>query len=68
MIEEADWRVTDLLPAFALAQVVLLGLKLGRVITWPWWLVFAPVWGFPALVLLLGTALALSLWLHDRHL
>lgn len=68
MIKDADWRVTDLLPLFVLAQVVLLGLKLARLIAWPWWLVFAPVWGFPALILLLGIALALSLWLHDRHL
>jgi hypothetical protein len=57
-----------------LALFLLIGLKLGGVITWSWWAVSAPVW-IPLLILL---ALALPLaglalvprlgdWLEDRR-
>jgi membrane protein implicated in regulation of membrane protease activity len=57
-----------------LAFFVLIGLKLGGVITWSWWAVSAPVW-IPLLALLtLGLPLAglaltsrLGEWLEDRR-
>jgi hypothetical protein len=41
-----------------LALYVLIGLKLGGVITWSWWVVFAPVW--IALLSILAFLLPLS--------
>lgn len=53
---------------------VLIGLKLGGVVHWSWWAVFAPVW-VPALVLFaIGLPLAamtlssrIGDWRHDRR-
>jgi hypothetical protein len=46
-----------------------IGLKLGHVITWPWWIVLTPVWG-PAgldeLILLAATVMALVEAWRDR--
>jgi hypothetical protein len=52
---------------FFLLFLLLLGLKLGGVIAWSWWLVTAPLW-IPLLVLVLFLVgiVALSVW-NDRR-
>lgn len=30
---------------FTLLGLLFIGLKLGKVITWPWWQVLLPIWG-----------------------
>ena len=41
-------------PSFStLLGLLFIGLKLGGVITWPWWLVLLPIWG-PLAVLLVA--------------
>lgn len=35
---------------FEMLLLLFLGLKLGNVITWSWWWVFAPLWGPVALL------------------
>jgi hypothetical protein len=42
-----------------LLALLFIGLKLGNVIDWSWWLVLSPLWGPPAL--LLGLFLVLML-------
>jgi hypothetical protein len=52
---------------FFLLFLLLLGLKLGGVIAWSWWLVTAPLWG-PLLIaaLVLTFVVALSVWADPR--
>lgn len=38
---------------YTLLTVLFIGLKLGHVISWSWWLVTAPLW-IPLLIALLG--------------
>ena len=38
-------------PALTMLGVLFIGLKLGGVIAWPWWIVTAPLWGPWAVVL-----------------
>lgn len=66
MTDPSGWRVANLLPLLAVAQALLLLLKLGGVVQWSWIWILAPLWGFPVLVLLLGAALAISIWWHER--
>lgn len=45
-----------------LLALMFIGLKLGHVITWPWWIVLTPVWGPVGLVaLILLAAVVLTL-------
>lgn len=37
---------------FSLLAVLFIGLKLGGVIAWSWWLVLSPIWIAPAIFLL----------------
>jgi hypothetical protein len=49
--------------------LMFIGLKLGHVITWPWWIVLTPVWGpagLVALILLAATVMALVEAWRDR--
>ncbi len=41
---------------FGLLGLLFIGLKLGKVITWPWLLVTLPLWGGAALVVALFLA------------
>lgn len=45
-----------------LLALLFIGLKLGGVITWSWWLVTAPLWGSIVIFLLV---LAVALWVAD---
>lgn len=40
-------KVTVPFPFFGLLFLLFLGLKLTGYITWSWWWVTAPLWGFP---------------------
>ena len=48
MSKEANSGGTSIL---VLLFILFLGLKLGHVINWSWWWVFAPLWGMPAIVI-----------------
>ena len=41
---------------FGLLTVVFITLKLVGIIEWSWWLVTAPLWGFPVVFLLVAGA------------
>ena len=38
-----------------LLQIAFIVLRLCKVIEWPWWLVFAPIWGEIIILLILAT-------------
>ena len=44
----------------SLLLILFIGLKLGHVITWSWWWVFAPMWAPVAFMILLVCVLLLS--------
>lgn len=46
-----------------LLAILFIGLKLGNVITWSWWLVLAPLWGpFAAVVVGLAVLAVQMVW------
>lgn len=58
---------------FGLLTLLFIGLKLTGQIDWSWWLVFAPIWGPWAAVLLIMATMAvcagivwLFVWIFDR--
>jgi hypothetical protein len=54
---------------FLIATLVLIGLKLGGVIAWSWWAVFAPLWVPLAVILVVALPLpvfALASRIGDR--
>lgn len=44
---------------FTLLGLLLIGLKLGKVIAWPWWQVLLPLWGPLALVIVIIVIVAI---------
>ena len=42
-----------------LLTILFIGLKLGNVITWSWWMIMAPLWG--PIVLLLGFVISATI-------
>ena len=63
--DDERWCVLDLLPLFAVAQVILLLLR-GFWLKFSWWWVLAPLWGLPLLLVLLAVALVLLTWWQER--
>lgn len=55
----------------ALLALLFIGLKLGRVITWSWWWVLAPIWGQVAIGLALAAGVVLyhvvKIWREERR-
>ena len=51
-------------PFFTLLGLLFIGLKLTGYITWPWWIVLAPIWGPVVLGILLF--LILLAWVGMR--
>ena len=47
-----------------LITALLVGLKIGNVITWPWWLVAAPLWG-TMLVIIIVTVVVIGYIARD---
>ena len=37
---------------FGLRGILFIGLRLGGIIDWPWWVVLSPLWGYALLVVL----------------
>lgn len=63
-----DWLLTDrtfyaLVASGVLLQVTFLGLKLGHVVSWPWWWVASPAW----ITLLILAGLCWIVWMIFRH-
>lgn len=54
MSDKVKTNVTVSFPLFGLLFLLFTGLKLTGHITWSWWWVTAPLWGFPALLIGLG--------------
>jgi protein-S-isoprenylcysteine O-methyltransferase Ste14 len=52
---------------FGLLTIALIVLKLLKVITWSWWLVFIPIWGTLALFVIIGGLIWGILLLVSRH-
>ncbi len=51
---------------FTLLGLLFIGLKLGGVIDWEWWLVLLPLWGPAALVVLIYGAYCIYKALRNR--
>lgn len=45
--------------------LLFIGLKLGKVIDWSWWLVLSPLWGWVALAIALWVALVLAVAISE---
>lgn len=53
------WKVISaILAAWDGVAWIFIGLKLAGVITWSWWWVFSPIWGFVVAPILLAALLA----------
>lgn len=50
---------------FTLLGLLFIGLKLGGLIDWAWWVVLAPIWGQLALIALLLIALVIAELVKD---
>ncbi len=51
---------------FGLLTILFIGLKLTNHIDWSWWVVFAPLWGPPVVVIVVLGVLAGLIWALDK--
>ena len=52
---------------FTLLTILFIGLKLGGVITWSWWLVLLPLYGPTVIVIILALVALLFAELTNKH-
>lgn len=45
--------------------ITFLVLKLTHVIDWSWWWICAPLWGIPAIIILLIIGCAIAVWIEN---
>ena len=48
-----------------LTEIAFIILKLFGIISWAWWIILSPIWGFTGLITLIVCFVALGIWISE---